>query len=470
MIVRFLWLVIWALSCVSVYSETKKMPNVLFIAVDDLNHWLGYLGRNPQSKTPNIDKLAARGISFTRSYCAAPSCNPSRAALMSGMRPSSTGVYVNSNNWMQVIEQDKTLLTAFRNAGYYVCGSGKIYHDLYKRNEEWDDYYNSTPSQDPVPAEGDKVGVADILFGAIDAADSDLADWSIVDYGIEQLNKPQEKPFFLAVGLRKPHLPFFVPRKYFDMHPLEQIQLPPSKDGDLEDVPAWGKRLAAGKECHAKMLESGRWKEAVQAYLAACSYTDMNIGRLMDAYDKSPHRDNTIIVFWCDHGWHLGEKEHWRKFALWEEAVRSPLIWVVPGMTKPNQVCERTVDFMSIYPTLCDLCGINIPTHVEGKTIKSLLQDPQSPWATPAVSTHLFGNHTVRSEGWRYIRYVDGGEELYDESADPYEWKNLATDPQYSAKKAELAAFLPKKNVPDIGTERGKQDKPKMKGKKKAKR
>jgi arylsulfatase A-like enzyme len=171
------------------------------------------------------------------------------------------------------------------------------------------------------------------------------------------------------------------------------------------------------------------------------------IGRLMDGYDKSPHRDNTIVVFWGDHGWHLGEKEHWRKFALWEEATRSPLIWVAPGVTKPNSVCHQPVDFMSIYPTVCDLAGVPIPSHVQGQSLKPLLLKPDMAVLKPAITTFHKDNHGLRFADWRYIRYADGGEELYDHKADPYEWKNLANDPQHAALKKELAQHLPKQNV-----------------------
>jgi arylsulfatase A-like enzyme len=191
------------------------------------------------------------------------------------------------------------------------------------------------------------------------------------------------------------------------------------------------------------MLESGRWKEAVQGYLAAISYADAMIGRLIDGLDRSPNAQNTIVVFWGDHGWHLGEKEHWRKFALWEEATRAPLIWIAPGITKANGVCDRTVDFMTIYPTLTDLAGIATPAHVQGKSIRSLLADPGAQWSDPAVTTHEFKNHSARTEGWRYIRYANGDEELYDESKDPYEWTNLANHAEFAAKKAELAKLLP---------------------------
>lgn len=433
-------------------SERTARPNVLFIAIDDLNHWVGYLGRNTQAKTPHIDKLAARGVSFTRSYCAAPACNPSRAALMSGLRPYTSGIYENRHDWRKATPEELPLTTTFRKAGYFVAGAGKIYHESYRRPSEWDDYL-ADAGRDPQPT-GD-TGVGGIKFAPLDCRDDELREWRIVDYGIAQLKKKHDRPFFLAVGLHKPHMPWNVPRKYFDMHPLDQIELPPHREDDLEDLPPAGVRMAAPDGDHARMLASGRWKEAVQAYLAAGSYADAMVGRLIEALDKSAYRDNTIICFWSDHGWHLGEKQHWRKFALWEEAARAPLIWVAPGVTKPNGRCERTVDFMHIYPTLTDLCGIATPKHVEGESIRSLLANPKAAWDKPAITTHKYMNHTVRTEGWRYIRYADGGEELYDAIKDPYEWTNLAAKSEFAAKKAELARWLPKENKPETGARTG---------------
>lgn len=452
---------IFALLLLAVTASAADKPNVLFIAIDDLNHWVGYLGRNKQSITPNIDKLAARGVRFTHSYCAAPVCNPSRAALMSGMRPGKTGVYDNNQDWRPAIPEELTLTHAFRQGGYFVCGAGKIYHESYKRLEDWDDYMKNEGGMPKVP-KGQSDGVGGIKFAALDSKDEDLNDWHIVDYCIDQLSKPQEKPFFLACGIHKPHMPWNVPKKYYEMHPLDKIELPPYKKDDLADVPPAGIKMAKPDGDHAEMIKSGRWKEAIQGYLAAVSYTDMLIGRLMEAYDKSPHKANTAIVFWGDHGWHLGEKDHWRKFALWEEATRAPLIWVVPGLTKPDSVCERTVDFTSVFPTLTDLCGLPTPAHVEGKSIKSLLADPASAWDTPAVTTYGRNNHTVRTEGWRYIHYANGDEELYNETTDPYEWTNLAQDPQYAGTKAELAKHLPTINNPVAGAEKSAE----MKGKK----
>ena len=450
-------------------TSAKGRPNVLFIAVDDLNHWVGYLGRNPQTITPNLDKLAKRGVRFTRSYCAAPVCNPSRAALMTGLRPFTTGVYNNSNDWRKVVSEDLPLTTTIRKAGYYVCGSGKIYHGSYERRSEWDDYLENE-GRDPQP-KGD-TGVGGIKFAPLDCKDEDLREWKIVQYGIDQLNKKHDKPLFLAVGLHKPHMPWNVPRKYYDMHPLAKIELPPYTESDLDDIPPAGLKMARPEGDHANILKANRWRDAIQGYLAAITYCDAMIGRLIDALDKSAYKDNTVVVLWGDHGWHLGEKQHWRKFALWEEATRAPLIWVVPGLTKPNGVCERTVDFMSIYPTLTDLCGIPTPKHVQGESIRPLLADPKAPWDKPALTTHGYMNHGVRSEGWRYIRYANGDEELYDETKDQYEWTNLAKDSKYTAMKAGLAKSLPAMNQPDIGGRKGQGaedfgDTPKKKQKRK---
>jgi arylsulfatase A-like enzyme len=429
-------------------------PNVLFIAVDDLRDWVGYLGRNPQTITPNIDKLAARGLHFTRSYCAAPVCNPSRAALMSGRRPSTTGVYDNGDDWRPAIPEPETLTAQFRKAGYFVCGSGKIYHEAYPRRSDWDDYLQR-PGADPKPTGND--GVGGIKFAPLDCRDEDLREWKITGYAIEQLRKKLDKPLFLACGLHKPHMPWNVPRKYYDLHPLDKIQLPPYLETDLDDIPPAGIRMAKPQGDHRQILQSGRWKEAIQGYLAAISYCDAMIGRLMDAFDQSPYRDNTVIVFWCDHGWHLGEKHHWRKFALWEETTRSPLIWVVPGLTKPHSRCDRTVDFMTIYPTLCDVCGLPTPKHVEGQSIRALLADPTAAWDRPALTTFKFNNHAVRTEGWRYIRYANGDEELYDEEKDPNEWTNLAQRTESATRKAELAKYLPRTNHPAVSGRGGGQ-------------
>jgi len=432
-------------------AGADNKPNILFIAVDDLNDWVKHLGGHPQTLTPNIDRLAQRGVTFQQAHCAAPVCNPSRTALLSGLRPSTSGVYDNGTDWRKVVPESATTLPLhFKNNGYRVVGSGKIYHGAFPRAGDWHEY-PAEKGSDPKPKGND--GVGGIKFAPLDCEDKDLVDYKTVTAAIEQLNQKHDKPFFLACGLHKPHMPWNVPKRYYEMFPLDKIVLPKVLEADLNDVPPAGVKMARPDGDHAEIVKSGRWKDAVQGYLATIAFADVQVGRLLDALDQSAHKDNTIIVLWGDHGWHLGEKLHWRKFSLWEEATRAPLIFVVPGVTKSGGVCQRTVDFMSIYPTLTELCGLATPKHVEGPSLKALLADPKAAWDRPALTTHLFGNHAVRSEQWRYIRYHDGSEELYDHAKDPQEWTNLAKDAQYDKVKAELAKWLPKVNKPAAGKE-----------------
>lgn len=459
-LLRYLFVVSAFLIAAVGTQAAEPRPNVLFIAIDDLRDWVGFLG-DMQTKTPNMDRLAARGMKFTRSYCAAPVCNPSRTALLTGMRPGSTGVYNNNIDWREVIpEGNVTLPLHFKNNGYFVAAAGKISHDSFKRLSDWDDYLN----QKGGGVKDDVGGVDGIRFGAIDADDDDMPDAKSVKYISEHLAKKHDKPFFLACGFKKPHMPFSVPNKYFDKFPLDNIKLPEVKADDLKDIPPAGIKMARPDGDHAAILKSGRWKEAVQAYLATISFMDTMLGRLLDAFDCSPHRDNTIIVLWSDHGWHLGEKEHWRKFALWEEATRAPLIWSVPNLTPTGSTCERPVDFMHIYPTLCDLCGLPTPKHLQGQSIRALLKNPKAEWSQPAITTHEFKNHAVRTERWRFIRYANGDEELYDHDADPHEWTNLAGEANFASVKSELAKLLPTENVPP-----GKKSEAEAKVKQKAK-
>ncbi|HZO86284.1 MAG TPA: sulfatase, partial [Verrucomicrobiae bacterium] len=389
---------------------------------------------------------ARKGVTFTHAYCAAPVCNPSRTALMSGMRPSTTGVYDNAIDFRPHITPEQTLNSHFRKHGYFVAGAGKIYHGGGGRINEWDDYMRGGAGEPKGKLEDRSAGP--IKFGVLDCDDSELGDYRIASWIIGQLERKRDRPFFLACGFHKPHMPWNVPRKYYDMYPLESIQLPPSLTNDLSDVPPAGVKMAHAFGDHARVVEAGKWKQAIQGYLAAISFLDAQVGRVVDALEKSSHASNTIICFFGDHGWHLGEKEHWRKFALWEEATRAPFIWVAPGVTRPGERCERTVDFMSIYPTLCELAGLPIPRHVEGISISNLLSKPNAKWTKPALTTHGFANHAVRSERWRFIRYADGGEELYDHRHDPYEWTNVASRAEFSSVKSELAKAFPVKNTP----------------------
>jgi arylsulfatase A-like enzyme len=424
--------------------------NVLFIAVDDLNHWVGHLGRNRQAKTPNLDRLAARGVTFSNAHCAAPLCNPSRAALLSGLRPGTTGVYQNSDPYSGVIQSQQSLFSHFRKVGWKTLARGKLWHGGIGFRDQWVGEGSGEKSDLGAARFLENRSIGGIQFGVLKGGDELVPDTATADYGISQLEQQHEGPFFLALGFHKPHMPWNVPQKYYDLHPLDEIELPPVRDGDLSDIPEAGLRMAKPEGDHAEVLKSGRWKEAVQAYLAACSYLDAQIGRVLDALDKSVHRENTMICLWGDHGWHLGEKEHWRKFALWEEATRVPLIWVVPGMTQGGGVCSRPVDLMSVYPTLCSLAGVPVPAHVEGRSIDSLLRAPQAEWDGAAVTTFGKNNHAVRNSRWRYIRYADGSEELYDHQSDPYEWTNLAGAGDLAGVKAELSRYFPNKNVDGV--------------------
>jgi arylsulfatase A-like enzyme len=368
---------------------------------------------------------------------------------MGGRRPWTTGCYYNGDGWKNFQKPGEGLTAQFLQAGYYVGGAGKIYHSDQYLPAEWTEYMK----KDGLSPTGKGVTKDEGFHEPLqhDLQDDDLDDWHSVNWCIERLNRPPDKPFFLACGLHKPHLPWAVPRKYYEMFPRDSIQLPPYLENDLDDIPPAGVRMARQNNDHARFLQSGRWKDAIQSYLATIAYVDMNVGRLLDAFDQSPRRDNTIICFWGDHGWSLGEKHHWRKFALWEEPTRAPFIWVVPGVTRPGGVSARTVDFMSIYPTLCTLAGLPVPAHVDGPDISALLRNPAAAWDRPALTTHGFKNHTVRTEQWRLIRYADGSEEFYDETKDPYEWTNLANKPEYAAAKAALARYLPATDAPHRG-------------------
>lgn len=435
-------------------SAAQAKPNVLFIPVDDLNDWIGCLGGNPDVRTPNFDRLAAMGTLFTSAHCAAPLCNPSRAALMTGIRPSTSGVYLNEQPWREskVLAGAITLPQYFTAHGYKSIGGGKTYHDAFPDPASWEEYFPAKAKQkpaDPLPgrisANGLNAGNFD--WGPLSVEDTAMGDHQVVDWAIQQLNAKHNRPLFLACGLYKPHLPWHVPQKYFDLYPLERITLPKVNGDDLDDVPAQGRKFAKPNGDHKLVIENNAWKGAVQAYLAAISFADAELGRLLDAFEKSPMRQNTIIVLWSDHGWHLGEKLHWRKFSLWEEATHNVLMIVAPGVSRAATRCDRTVSLMDIYPTLVDLCGLPPKEGQEGISLRPLLQDPQAKWDRPAVTTYHRNNHAVRSERWRYIRYEDGTEELYDREKDPMEWNNLAKEPSIKEVKASLAKWIPRINA-----------------------
>jgi arylsulfatase A-like enzyme len=444
-------------------AAAPARQNLLFIAIDDLNDWIGCLRGHPDARTPNLDRLARRGVLFTNAHCAAPLCNPSRAALMTGIRPSTSGIYDNRQPFRKspVLRDAVTLSQHFRQHGYRVVGGGKIYHGAYPDPASWDEYFPSQQRNkppDPVPAGLPANGIPNtghFDWGPLDTPDSQMGDAQVVDWAAGELRKKQGRPLFLACGIFRPHLPWYVPRKYFDMYAADKLTLPTIKEDDLDDVPPVGRKFARPQGDHARVMEYGQWRKAVQAYLASITFADAQVGRLLDALESGPNASSTTIVLWSDHGWHLGEKLHWRKFSLWEEATRNVFMVAAPGVTKPNGRCPRPVNLLDIYPTLIDLFGLKPRNELEGVSLVRLLKDPSAAWDRPALTTYQRGNHSVRSEGWRYTRYHDGTEELYDHRNDEMEWTNLAGNPQFAAVKREHAAWLPKVNAPDSVRERG---------------
>ncbi len=443
-------------------SEPRK-PNVLFIAVDDLNDWIGSLKGHPQAHTPNLDRLARSSMLFTNAHCAAPACNPSRAALMTGIPPYRSGVYHNTQPWRPALPDAVTIPQAFRAQGYWAAGSGKIYHGAFPDPKSWNEYVPSKtrqtfPDARPPKKNINGLGRAHFDWGPIpDADDSDMGDAKTAEWICEQLTRRHDRPFFLACGFFRPHLPWYVPSKHFDRYPLENIQLPPVKPDDLLDVPLAGKKIARPGSDHAAVLQGGQWKAGVQGYLASIEFVDGQLGRVLDALEQGPHADNTIVVLWTDHGWHLGEKEHWRKFTLWEEATRVPLMIRVPqgvsaalpAGTPAGSRCTQPASLMDLYPTLLDLCGLPPQRQLSGEKLTPLLADPDTAANRAVVTTHGRGNHAIRDEHWRYIRYADGSEELYNHRNDPQEWNNLAKDPELRSVKERLARWLPTDNAPD---------------------
>ena len=276
-----------------------------------------------------------------------------------------------------------------------------------------------------------------------------MGDGRMVQWAVEFIERSHDKPFFLAAGIYRPHLPWYVPKKYFDLYPLDRIRLPEVKKDDLDDVPAAGRKMAEARLADFELVKkTGKYKEAVRAYLASISFADALVGLLLDALERSSNRNKTIIVAWSDHGWHLGEKEAWHKRTLWERATRVPFFIVAPGVTRPGSVCNRPVNLVDIYPTLVDLCGLKSYTKSDGFSLVRFLENPEAAWERPSVITYERGNHAVRSERWRYIRYNDGTEELYDCDNDPHEWTNLAEDSKLDSLKKKLAKWLPKSDAP----------------------
>lgn len=447
-----------------VEDKLQKQPNVLFIAIDDLNNWLGCLNGYSNTKTPNIDRLAAQGVLFTNAHCQAPLCGPSRASLMTGLRPSTTGIYgmtpdekVRSEN--PVTKDIVFLPEYFKNNGYHTMGIGKLFH-IHSPKGLFDESGGRVKGFGPLPEERfvwDGFGTSDrenygrtsTDWGAYPAADSLMPDHQSVDWVIERLNKTYDQPFFMGLGFLRPHVPLYVPQKWFDLHPIEGIEVAPYQANDLDDVPPVAFEINDLPMMPSTdwAIESGEWKNIIQAYLACVSFVDYQIGRVLDALEDSGHADNTIIVLWSDHGYRLGEKGTFAKHALWEPATNAPLIFAGPDLPK-GKVIDAPAEMLSIYPTLLELSGLPAYDRNEGKSLVPIMKNLEEQSETYAITTFGRKNHAVRSTHYRYIRYEDGGEEFYDHKNDPNEWTNQATNPKYKEEIGKLKKQLPKANAP----------------------
>lgn len=433
-------------------ADPERPYNVLFIAVDDLNTWLKALD-SPQSYSPNIDRLAQKSVVFTRAYCPAPYSGPSRAATLTGRQPFSSGYYthVGQTNFRDntVLKQAVTLPQYFMQHGYQTLGAGKIFHNVVD-SVSWDVYFPSKRKSKPAETFQQNRSIdynADgtIKWGAArwkEGGRGKMSDELVAEWTAEQLLAPHDRPFFLGAGIYKPHLPWIVPQEFYACHPLERIVLPELKADDLDDIPEVGLRI--NRRCvHEAIVSQGLWERAVQAYLSCVTFSDSCIGTILDAYEKSPERDRTIIVLWSDHGWSLGSKYHWQKMALWEEETKVTFMIHIPGVTDRGARCPSAVSLLDIYPTLVELCGLPPKEDLEGKSLVPLLEQPEREWDYPVITTWGENNYAVRSNRYRYIRYYDGGEELYDHLTDSLEWTNLASSKRHAKIKAQLKAYLP---------------------------
>lgn len=435
---------------------SEQRPNILFVAIDDMNDWTGFLGGHPQAQTPNMDKLAERGVNFSNAHCSAPGCSPSRNALLYGVEPFNSGLYAfyDQEGFSEKILADYVSLPElFKNNGYNTYGSGKIHHRRDPGPAEWTEFYEKEKTN---PLKFDDVeGYVQGKKGKMRFSPSlnpltDHTDYKNTTFGVDVLNREHDKPFFLAVGIVRPHLPFTCPKQFFDLYPKE-VEPPRIKADDHSDIPAVGKAMAKVGDDN-KFKKDKAWNKVRRAYLACISWADHNVGRLIDALEASPYADNTVVVLWSDHGYGMGEKKHFRKFALWEETTRVPfIIW---DAREKKAIAGREVkdgvSLINVYRTLTEMSELQTPDVVDGFSLVPQLKDPSVPVAGQAICSWGRGNYTVRTRDWRYTRYYNGGEELYNHAKDPDEWTNLAGNPEYASMKEELSAKLPQQEVPIV--------------------
>ena len=434
-----------------------ERPNVLLIAADDLNDWIGCLGGHPQAHTPNLDSLAARGTLFANAHCQSPLCNPSRSSLLTGLRPSTTGIYGLAPG-IRSVDATKTRITlpqTFTRTGYHSYTCGKIYHDGSMTPKDRAAEFNQwgpAPGAPRPPKPIAKIPRTNPLmdWGPYPERDEDHNDYQIATAAISALRAaPTNQPFFIACGFRQPHVPCFAPPKYFDLYPADTLQMPPVLETDRDDTPrfSWFLHWRLPEPRLKLLREHDEWRPLVRAYLAGTSFMDAQVGRVLKALEETGRATNTVVVFWSDHGWHLGEKLITGKNTLWERSTRVPLIFAGPSIAAKAR-CARPVELLDLFPTLAELCHLDAPKDLEGHSLTPLLRDAKAPREWPALTTHNHDNHTVRSEQWRFIRYADGTEELYNLRNDPNEWTNVISRTAYVDLKRDLARWLPAKSAP----------------------
>lgn len=427
-------------------GKKPKAMNVLLLIADDLNTWtIQDPGRYTNKIiAPNLDKFGSSGVVFKNAYCAAPYCVPSRSSMWSGVSPHKSGVYHNQTNiaGSQALKNAVSLFQTFRDSGYNTLGYGKITHG-------WsDDGFNEKigHKRDPRPSGApiQSVGKGEQDWGKIHIPESEMNDTQSANRAIEAIEKDHSKPFFIVCGTFNPHMAWFVPQKYYDMFPLNEINIPKLNPNDFDDIPPLANDIVSGKRKFTQsVLKAGLHKSAVQAYLATTAYVDAQHGRVLDALEKSKHKNNTIVMFISDHGFHLGEKDNWQKGTLWDEATNSMFMMRVPGMTTPGSVTKSCISLQDIYPTLVDLCGLKKPDYVDGKSIVLILKNPQTKWESTAFSYLNDQYASIRTERFRFTRYKDGQIELYDHTKDPHEWKNEGNNPEYTEILKKLSKRLP---------------------------
>lgn len=422
--------------------------DILLVLFDDLNDWAGVLGGHPRAHTPNLDRLGREGLVFVNAHCAVPACHASRTALLTGLSPHTTGVYSNDDPFLEAWPDHVTLPEHLGRNGYHTVSCGKVFHEA--NDAAWNVAWKR-PTDRRGPLQSLDTEAPPLRCAAAELPASDLHDAIVAEQAIRELKSGGADPRFLACGSYRPHLPWVAPREWFDLVGPNP-PLPVAPPGDLDDVPAAGRRMAR-VAVHDAVVRSGAWEDLVRAYLASVAFADAQLGRVLAALDASGRAKRTAVIVTSDHGYALGQKQHWGKFALWEECTRVPLVARVPGLTTPGSRCARPVGLVDLTPTLTSLAGVRgprmHPTDAwDGRSFQALMSQPGLPWSRPALTTMGAYNHALRDERWRYIRYEDGSEELYDHATDAGERHNLASDPATAEVRRHFAAQLPVACVP----------------------